>query len=78
MLDKQELRKNLDEIVARLDSRDFKFNRTAYVSLEEERKSVQTQEEKLKADINNISNNIRQLRSMGQDSWPHPVRRDAA
>ena len=65
MLDKQELRKNLDEIVARLDSRDFKFNRTAYVSLEEERKSVQTQEEKLKADINNISNNIRQLRSMG-------------
>ena len=68
MLDKQELRKNLDEIVAKLESRGFEFSITAYVTLEEERKSVQTREEKLKADINIISKNIGQLRSMGHDA----------
>ena len=65
MLDIQGLRKNLEAVVAKLESRGFGFNRTEFIELEQERKQVQTLEENLKAEINKINNFIGQLRGAG-------------
>jgi seryl-tRNA synthetase len=66
MLDKQELRKNLELLTEKLKSRGFEFNKAEYIELEQERKTVQTREENLKAEINKINSFIGQLRATGR------------
>ncbi|MDP3776845.1 serine--tRNA ligase [Methylotenera sp.] len=65
MLDKQELRKNLDSVVEKLKTRKFEFNKAEFIELENERKVVQTREENLRAEKNQISKSIGQLRAAG-------------
>jgi seryl-tRNA synthetase len=65
MLDKQELRKNLDSVIEKLKTRKFEFNKAEFLELENERKFVQTREENLKAEKNQISKSIGQLRAAG-------------
>jgi seryl-tRNA synthetase len=64
MLDIQDLRKDLDQVVMRLKARKFDFPADEFRHLEAERKSVQTESEEIKSKCNSLSKQIGML--MGQ------------
>lgn len=66
MLDVQSLRSNLDTIVARLASRGFELDRSAFEALEAERKTVQSEVQQLQAKRNELSKQIGQAKSRGE------------
>lgn len=68
MLDIQLLRNDLDEVVARLDNRNFKFDKVAFTALEQERKQVQTLTQELQAKRNAASKQIGIAKSKGEDA----------
>lgn len=68
MLDIHLLRKNLDEVVARLRTRPYEFPSAAFLALEAERKTVQVRTEELQARRNALSKQIGVLKGKGEDA----------
>jgi seryl-tRNA synthetase len=71
MLDIQLLRRDLDGVIARLDTRKTQqpfLDRAAYSALEAERKTIQTRTEDLQAKRNALSKQIGQLKAKGGDA----------
>lgn len=68
MLDIQELRKDLDNVVTRLKARKFDFPAEAFRQLEAERKTIQTNTENLQAKRNAASKQIGIAKSKGEDA----------
>ena len=67
MLDIQQLRNDLDGVVARLNVRGFAFDATGFSKLEAERKTIQTNTEALQAKRNAASKSIGFAKSKGED-----------
>jgi seryl-tRNA synthetase len=70
MLDIQQLRNDLDSVVAKLHSRGFVFDSDAFARLEQERKTVQTRTQDLQARRNAVSKQIGIAKSKGEDVAP--------
>ncbi len=73
MLDINLLRKDLDAVVARLETRQSPqryLDVERFQSLEEERKRLQTRTEELQAKRNSLSKQIGQLKAKGEDTAP--------
>ena len=73
MLDINLLRKDLDGVVARLETRQSPqryLDVERFQSLEEERKRLQTRTEELQAKRNSLSKQIGQLKAKGEDTAP--------
>jgi seryl-tRNA synthetase len=68
MLDIQELRKDLEIVVAQLKSRKFDFDTAKFTALETERKAVQTRTQELQAKRNSASKQIGIAKSKGEDA----------
>ncbi|MBL8515485.1 MAG: serine--tRNA ligase [Betaproteobacteria bacterium] len=68
MLDIQLLRKDLPAVVAGLGRRGVVFDETAFRSLEDERKTLQTRTEELQAKRNSLSKQIGMLKGKGDDT----------
>ena len=68
MLDIQQLRTDLDNVVARLKARGFDFNADEFRKLEAERKAIQTNTEALQAKRNAASKQIGIAKSKGEDA----------
>jgi seryl-tRNA synthetase len=73
MLDINLLRRDLDGVIAKLETRktpqEF-LNREQFSALESERKRIQTRTEELQAQRNSLSKQIGQLKAKGQDVAP--------
>ncbi|MEY3651739.1 MAG: seryl-tRNA synthetase, partial [Pseudomonadota bacterium] len=67
MLDIQQLRNDLDTVVAKLASRKFVFDTAGFTALEAERKEVQTRTQDLQARRNASSKQIGIAKSKGED-----------
>lgn len=67
MLDIQELRKDIDQVVAQLAKRKFVFDAATFSALEAERKTVQTRTQDLQAKRNNSSKQIGMAKAKGED-----------
>lgn len=67
MLDINLLRNNLDEVVAKLATRKFNFDKELFLGLEEQRRSLQLKTEELQAKRNATSKQIGILKSKGED-----------
>lgn len=67
MLEIQQLRNDLDNVVAKLAARKFVFDTAAFTALEAERKVVQTRTQDLQAKRNNVSKQIGIAKSKGED-----------
>lgn len=67
MLEIQQLRNDLDNVVARLAARKFVFDTATFTALEAERKVVQTRTQDLQAKRNNASKQIGIAKSKGED-----------
>jgi seryl-tRNA synthetase len=67
MLDIQQLRNDLDAVVAKLAARKFEFDTAKFSALEAERKTVQTRTQDLQAKRNASSKNIGIAKSKGED-----------
>jgi len=70
MLDIQQLRNDLDSVVAKLHSRGFAFDTDTFARLEQERKTVQTRTQDLQAKRNAVSKQIGIAKSRGEDVAP--------
>ena len=70
MLDIQQLRNDLDSVVAKLHSRGFAFDTDTFARLEQERKIVQTRTQDLQAKRNAVSKQIGIAKSRGEDVAP--------
>lgn len=70
MLDIQQLRNDLDQVVARLASRGFTLDTASFTGLENERKTVQTRTQDLQAKRNATSKQIGIAKSKGEDVAP--------
>lgn len=68
MLDIQQLRNDLDNVVARLAARKFAFPAQEFKSLEAQRKTIQTNTENLQAKRNTASKQIGIAKSKGEDA----------
>ena len=68
MLDIQQLRNDLDGVVARLKVRNFDFDKEKFIELEKERKIVQTVTQDLQSKRNNASKQIGIAKSKGEDT----------
>jgi len=68
MLDIQMLRKNAEDVAARLRTRPFHFDVAAFSAVEQERKSVQSATEELQARRNALSKQVGMLKSRGEDA----------
>jgi seryl-tRNA synthetase len=68
MLDIQQLRNDLDGVVARLQVRNFDFDKAKFIELEKERKIVQTVTQDLQSKRNNASKQIGIAKSKGEDT----------
>ena len=68
MLDIQQLRSNLDAVVAGLASRGKPIDFTEFKALEAERKTLQTRTQELQAQRNALSKQIGMLKGQGQDA----------
>ncbi len=68
MLDIQQLRTNLDAVVARLADRGFAFDRDAFLALEAERKDSQGRAQELQAARNGHAKKIGQAKARGEDA----------
>jgi len=67
MLDIQLLRKNPEDVAARLATRPFLFDVAAFTAVEQQRKSVQSATEELQARRNALSKQVGILKSRGED-----------
>ncbi|MDX1914257.1 MAG: serine--tRNA ligase [Methylophilus sp.] len=67
MLDIQQLRNDLDSVVAKLAKRKFDFDTAKFSALEAERKTVQTRTQDLQAKRNNTSKQIGMAKAKGED-----------
>jgi seryl-tRNA synthetase len=67
MLDIQQLRNDLDGVVARLKARGFAFDATSFSALEQSRKILQTHTESLQAMRNAASKSIGMAKAKGED-----------
>ena len=73
MLDINLLRRDLDGVIARLETRKTPqrfLDREQFTALETERKRIQTRTEELQAQRNSLSKQIGQLKAKGQDVAP--------
>jgi seryl-tRNA synthetase len=68
MLDVQLLRNDLAGVAKRLADRGVKLDRAGFETLESRRKSVQTETQELQARRNQLSKQVGQLKSKGQDA----------
>jgi seryl-tRNA synthetase len=68
MLDIALLRKDIAAVAARLETRPYKLDVSAFSALEAERKSVQTRTEELQARRNALSKQVGQLKAKGEDA----------
>jgi len=68
MLDINALRRNIEEIAARLRTRPYELDVAGFLALEAERKSVQTATEELQARRNQLSKQVGQMKSRGEDA----------
>jgi seryl-tRNA synthetase len=68
MLDIQLLRNDLDSVASRLSQRGYTFDSATFQALEQERKSIQTETQELQARRNQLSKQIGQLKSKGEDA----------
>ncbi|HLX24683.1 MAG TPA: serine--tRNA ligase [Usitatibacter sp.] len=68
MLDIQLLRKDLPATVAGLKRRGFVFDEAAWLSLEDERKKVQSRTEELQGKRNTLSKQVGMLKGKGEDA----------
>ena len=67
MLDNQQLRNDLNGVVARLKKRGFDFDVNQYTALEDERKITQTETEDLRAKRNSLSKQIGIAKGKGEN-----------
>lgn len=68
MIDIQLLRKDIDNVAARLATRKFKLDVAAFNALEAERKAIQTRTEELQGKRNSLSKQIGMLKGKGEDT----------
>ena len=68
MIDIQLLRKDIDNVAARLAARKFQLDVSAFNALEAERKSIQTRTEELQGKRNSLSKQIGMLKGKGEDT----------
>ena len=68
MLDIQLLRKNPEDVAARLRTRNFDFDVAAFNAVEQERKAVQSATEELQARRNALSKQVGMLKARGEDT----------
>jgi seryl-tRNA synthetase len=67
MIDIQLLRKDIDNVAARLAARKFQLDVAGFNALEAERKSIQTRTEELQGKRNSLSKQIGMLKGKGED-----------
>ena len=70
MLDTRLLRSDLDSVVANLARRGFTFDKQVFVALEERRKALQVEVDRLRNERNTRSKSIGRAKSQGQDIAP--------
>ena len=70
MIDPKLLRQSTAEVAANLARRKFVFDADAYLVLEERRKSIQVETEKLRGERNSNSKNIGKAKAQGEDIAP--------
>ena len=70
MLDTRLLRSDLDSVVANLARRGFAFDKQAFVALEERRKALQVEVDRLRNERNTRSKSIGRAKAQGQDIAP--------
>ena len=68
MIDIQLLRKDLDAVVARLAARKFVLDKDAFISLESDRKQVQSRTEELQAKRNQLAKAVGMKKGKGEDA----------
>jgi len=68
MIDIQLLRKDIDNVAARLAARKFQLDVAAFNGLEAERKAIQTRTEELQGKRNTLSKQIGMLKGKGEDT----------
>jgi seryl-tRNA synthetase len=68
MIDIQLLRKDIDNVAARLASRKFQLDVAGFNALEAERKAIQTRTEELQGKRNSLSKQIGMLKGKGEDT----------
>jgi len=68
MIDIQQLRKDIDNVAARLASRKFQLDVAGFNALEAERKAIQTRTEELQGKRNSLSKQIGMLKGKGEDT----------
>jgi seryl-tRNA synthetase len=68
MIDIQLLRKDIDNVAARLATRKFQLDVAAFNALEAERKAIQTRTEELQSKRNSLSKQIGMLKGKGEDT----------
>ena len=68
MIDIQLLRKDIDNVAARLATRKFQLDVTAFSALEAERKAIQIRTEELQGKRNSLSKQIGMLKGKGEDT----------
>ena len=68
MIDIQLLRKDIDNVAARLATRKFQLNVSAFNALEAERKAIQIRTEELQGKRNSLSKQIGMLKGKGEDT----------
>ncbi|WP_151634260.1 serine--tRNA ligase [Noviherbaspirillum aerium] len=68
MIDIQLLRKDIDNVAARLAARKFQLDTAAFNAMEAERKQIQTRTEELQGKRNTLSKQIGMLKGKGEDA----------
>ena len=68
MIDIQLLRKDIDNVAARLATRKFQLDTGAFGALETERKQIQTRTEELQGKRNTLSGQVGKLKKAGEDA----------
>src|SRR5690606_19973060 len=68
MLDIQQLRNDLDQVVAKLAARGFAFDSADFVALERDRKEIQVRTQELQAKRNAASKQIDMAKAKGEDA----------
>jgi seryl-tRNA synthetase len=68
MIDIQLLRKDIDNVAARLATRKFQLDVAGFNALEAERKAIQTRTEELQGKRNSLSKQIGMLKGKGEDT----------
>ena len=70
MIDPKYLRQSAQDVAANLARRGFEFDADAYLALEERRKALQVQTEKLRSEKNTSAKSIGKAKAQGEDIQP--------